>query len=164
IRYEVLFTAIGDPGTRMGISLSSGGDLNGDGFPDVVAGATGNGSTIPRVYVFFGGPAADSIPDLVIAAGLGLELGPPVPSSAQRNRCGWAVLGVGAFRNAGNREQAGRVYVYFGGPGLDTIPDLIAHGEFHFDNFGRSVSSGDVNGDGYADLIVGAEFAGALGR
>ena len=159
ISQRVLFTAIGDPNTFTGISISGGGDLNGDGFPDVVAGATGNGSTIPRVCVYFGGPAADGVADLMMAPRPGIDFGQAVTSAADLNGDGYADLAVGSFHDAPGKQQAGRVYIYFGGAAFDTIPDLILDGETAFGDFGWSLASGDVNGDGYADLIVGAIFA-----
>src|SRR5439155_19052775 len=58
--------------------------------------------------------------------------------------------------------RAGRAYVYYGGPGADAVADLTLTGAAANDLFGVSVSStGDVSGDGYADVIVGA--TGGLG-
>ena len=164
IRQQLLFTALGDVNTRMGISLASGGDLNGDGWPDVVAGATGNGSTIPRVYIFFGGPTADGVADFVITPGWGQDYGQAVMCDTDLNGDGHADLAVGSFHDIPGRQQTGRVYIYFGGTPFDTIPDLIPNGEFQFDDFGNSLGAADVNGDGFKDLVVGAWFAGAIGR
>src|SRR5205814_6312768 len=53
--------------------------------------------------------------------------------------------------------RTGRSYVFFGGPSPHTTPDLILTGQAFEDHFGVSVSSaGDVNGDGFSDVIVGA--------
>ena len=53
--------------------------------------------------------------------------------------------------------HAGRAYIYFGGASMDNIADVTMTGEAAGDNFGISVSTaGDVNGDGYSDVIVGA--------
>jgi hypothetical protein len=51
----------------------------------------------------------------------------------------------------------GPAYIYNGGTSVDATPDVTLNGGAGGDKFGSSVSSsGDVNGDGYADVIVGA--------
>ena len=54
-------------------------------------------------------------------------------------------------------DNNGRVYVYFGGPDLSTTPDLTITGSAEDVEFGTSLSLvGDVNGDGFDDLLAGA--------
>jgi hypothetical protein len=61
---------------------------------------------------------------------------------------------VGA--NAYNSNQ-GRAYLYYGGSAMDTTADVTLTGEATGNYYGRRVAStGDVNGDGYADVVVGA--------
>ncbi|MDZ4710773.1 MAG: hypothetical protein SGI89_00445, partial [bacterium] len=51
----------------------------------------------------------------------------------------------------------GRAYIYFGRSIMNNVADVIMTGEGANDGFGGSVSgAGDVNGDGYSDVIVGA--------
>jgi hypothetical protein len=58
-----------------------------------------------------------------------------------------------------NKGQ-GAVYVYFGGSAMDNVADLTMPGLQSLNSFGHSVASaGDMNGDGYADAIVGAPDA-----
>ena len=53
--------------------------------------------------------------------------------------------------------DAGRAYIYFGGSNMNSTADVIMTGEAAGDWFGISVSTaGDVNGDGFSDMIVGA--------
>ena len=76
------------------------------------------------------------------------------------------------FDNVGGRNQYqvgnwGRVYIWFGGPpsaedpsglGLNPSPakaDILLKGEGRSGGFGESVASGDLNGDGYSDMVVG---------
>ena len=49
----------------------------------------------------------------------------------------------------------GRVYIYLGGNPIDTICDFRDRGVSGGSYFGQAISSGDVNGDSYSDLIVG---------
>ncbi|MBK6877125.1 MAG: FG-GAP repeat protein [Ignavibacteria bacterium] len=54
-------------------------------------------------------------------------------------------------------SYTGKAYVYFGGTFLDNNPDVTLTGEAAGSAFGHSVSSaGDINGDGYSDVIVSA--------
>ncbi|MBK6876382.1 MAG: FG-GAP repeat protein [Ignavibacteria bacterium] len=78
------------------------------------------------------------------------------------NNDGYSDLIVGAY---GNSSDKGR-HVYLGGTSMDDTPDVIMNGEFNGENFGSSASSaGDVNGDGFDDVIVGAySFNGGIGR
>jgi hypothetical protein len=61
-------------------------------------------------------------------------------------------------------QDAGRAYIFFGGSSMNNVADIILTGAAASDNFGTSVSSaGDVNGDGYSDVVVGANFNDAGG-
>ncbi|MBI1823632.1 MAG: FG-GAP repeat protein, partial [Nitrospirae bacterium] len=66
---------------------------------------------------------------------------------------------IGAYHNSAGGNRAGRVYIYFGGPNPHTTPDLILTGLSPGEQFGVSVASGeDINGDGFDDLLVGANL------
>jgi hypothetical protein len=70
---------------------------------------------------------------------------------------GFPDLLVGAPQALGeNGALAGRVYVYYGGPGADAVADVVLEGPAPDDLFGTSIALGDMNGDGVADAIVGA--------
>src|SRR5439155_311121 len=87
-----------------------------------------------------------------------------VSSAGDVNGDGYADVIVGALYNDAVGTDAGRAYVYYGGPGADAVADLTLTGAAAIDNFGTSVSSaGDVKGDGYDDVIVGAAFNDAVG-
>lgn len=141
-------------------SCVSSGDMNGDGYNDVVIGS-GDGHDTGKAYIFFGGAIWDTIPDIVMLGEPDSELGISV-SSADVNKDGYsdAIFGAGRYNS-----DAGRVYILFGGPSMDNVPDRIMTGEPN-SMFGMSVSSaGDVNKDGYPDLIVGAsQFSSNKGR
>ena len=53
--------------------------------------------------------------------------------------------------------SSGRVYIYYGSAaGVPTLPSVVLNGERQGGEFGRSLAAGDINCDGYVDVIVGA--------
>jgi len=142
-------------GDFFGGYIDASGDVNGDGYPDLVVSAERwpNGNKQGRVYLFYGGPNMDTKPDRIFNGektgdlfGVGVTLG-------DINGDPFADLIVGAV--AHNSGQ-GRVYVFYGGPEMDTNPDKIFDGEEPNSWFGRWSCVGDLNGDKCPDLIVDA--------
>jgi VCBS repeat protein/FG-GAP repeat protein len=121
-------------------------DVNGDGFADV---AVGTGSPYYRAYVYLGSAQGLGATPTVIQS-LAFDFGLSLASAGDVNGDGYADLIVGAY-------ESSAAYVYFGGPaGLGSTPAMIA-GPATSKWFGRcAASAGDVNGDGFADVIVGA--------
>lgn len=149
------------PGETFGCSVSSAGDVNGDTFADVIVGAYQSGTaTNPsgRAYIYFGGPRSDEKADVMLAGeAAGDAFGVSVASAGDVNRDGFADVIVGAYENDARGANAGRAYIYFGGPSMDDKPDVVLTGEMPGDAFGYAVAgAGDVNRDGFADVIVGA--------
>lgn len=138
-----------------GFSVSSAGDVNGDGFADVIVGAYGYSTNTGRVYIFFGGSTMNNISDVTMTGEVtNNNFGYSVSSADDLTGDGFADVIVGAY---GYAMFAGRAYVYFGGSSMNNVSDVTMTGEQVSDKFGSSVSSaGDLNGDGYADVIVGA--------
>ena len=176
-----------DIGDSSGFSVSLGGDLNGDGFEDLVIGAfrgegvdntkedTGesyvvfgksNWSTTPTLdlstldgtngFIFYGVDALDQ-------SGFSIDVGGDI------NGDGFDDLLIGARHSTGAnnaKDRAGESYVVFGRShwpaslstdGLDGTHGLLLWGADMGDTSGRSVSAGgDVNGDGFDDLLIGA--------
>ena len=152
------------PSEQLGYSVSAAGDVNGDGYPDVIVGAIGYNSGTGRAYIYYGGPNMNNIADLEMTGEApNDQFGVSVSTAGDVNGDGYADVIVGAPGYSGNR---GRAYIYYGGPSMDTTADVTMTGEGPGDYFGISVSTaGDVNGDGYADAIVGAIFySGFSGR
>ena len=143
-----------------GDSVASAGDVNGDGYTDVIVGAPGSASSAGRAYIYLGGPGAsfDTTADSVIASVAGDVLGKSVASAGDVNGDGYADVVVGAIGNDAGGLNAGRAYVYFGGSGgtFDPVADGTLTGAAGGDAFGIVSSAGDVNGDTYDDIIVGA--------
>ncbi len=156
LNFQTLFTFNGDSaGDTLGYCVSGAGDVNNDGFDDLIVGAQGddnNGSNSGSarvlsgtdgsvLYTFNGDNAND---------GFGFS----VSGAGDVNGDGFADLLVGAPNDDNNGSNSGSARVLSGADGsiLYTF-----NGDNAVDSFGFSVSgAGDVNGDGFADLIVGA--------
>ena len=178
------------PGDRSGFSLAGAGDVNGDGFADVIVGARGadpNGVATGSSYVVFGGAsgfgAAISLSSLdgsngfrLDGAAFGDTSGISVASAGDVNGDGFSDLIVGAPGTGPYGTNSGSSYVVFGkGPSSGSfaatlnLSTLDGSNGFRLDGApdeesGYSVASaGDVNGDGFSDVIVGAPGGGFYG-
>ena len=140
--------------TAFGASVASAGDLNEDGFGDVIVGAPLYGNRPGRAYVFFGGAAPDTLPDRVFD-GLAFndQLGSVVGSAGDINGDGHPDVFASAPANSAFALGAGAIYVWFGGPGFDTTPDLTLLGSGTHERLMNAANAGDINADGYSDLI-----------
>jgi len=143
--------------TAFGASVASAGDVNEDGFDDVIVGAPGyalGGSGTGRAYVFFGGTVPDAVPDLVFTAvGAYDQLGSVVGSAGDMNGDGHPDVCASAPYNDVGGLNTGAIYVWFGGPALDATPDLTLLGSGAGERLFQAANAGDVNADGFSDLI-----------
>lgn len=147
-----------------GTAVASAGDVNGDGYADLLVGASrfDNGSTNEgQAFVYLGGASGLSASAAWTAQGnqANAELGTSVASAGDVNGDGYADVIIGAPLFDNLQIDEGRAFVYFGGAsGLSASAVWTAESNQTAAEFGGSVASaGDVNGDGYADVIVGAE-------
>ena len=136
-------------------------DANGDGYADVIIGApdVGNGNNMPpglgHAYVFMGSAAGlSNVAATTLSGPSAGSLFGIVSSAGDINGDGFADAIVGA---AGSDGYRGSAFVYLGGEnGLSSSPVATLTAPSG-GSFGDAVSSaGDINGDGYADVIVGA--------
>ncbi|MBI5709823.1 MAG: FG-GAP repeat protein [Candidatus Eisenbacteria bacterium] len=152
------------PGAVYGYFATTAGDVNGDGYDDIVVGArrfSGNGlSREGRVYVYHGSPTGPSpAPDWVHDGGqAGGEFGNSPAAAGDVNGDGYDDLIVNAFRYDHPEKDEGMAYLFLGSAsGLASTPTWTAEGNQAYGYFGYHVdAAGDVNGDGYGDVIVTA--------
>jgi hypothetical protein len=140
-------------GGSFGCRVAGCGDVNVDGYDDVVIGATKNNGG--QAFVYFGGSPMDTLFDLSLEGGPRELFGCAVCGGADVNADGYPDIVVGD-----PWYSAGRAYVYFGGPLLDPVEDLVLEGEGWNDHFGGNVAMSDLNGDGAAEVIVSADLCG----
>lgn len=145
----------------VGTSSSSAGDINGDGFSDVlVAGPYYSGAfkREGRVDLYLGSAQGIALtPSWTFLGGKeDAQLGASVSSAGDVNNDGFDDIIVGVPN--GGQSFEGEALVFFGsGSGLARTPSWIARGASGLEHLGSSVShAGDVNKDGFADVIVGA--------
>ena len=145
------------------------GDVNNDGYDDIVVGAANYTGADPSdepgeggVYVYYG---SDSGPGLtanwMIEGDLqGVRMGAAV-AGGYINGDDYAdvIVGMPGFTN-GEIENAGAAFVYFGSAaGLNPSYGWLDYGEQSSAQFGLEVNAaGDVNGDGYGDVLVGEPY------
>ncbi len=156
-----------------GWSVNSAGDVNGDGFDDILIGATGITVSVGQVghsYLVLG-KASGWAPGTILSEsdasyvgeGATDEFGSSVASAGDINGDGLDDILIGAPLCDENYNNAGKTYVVFGKttgwamnvPAASTDATFI--GENQDDECGSAIgSAGDINGDGFDDILIGA--------
>jgi hypothetical protein len=174
------FNTAGAYGGHLGHSVAAAGDVNGDGYADFIVGQTDED---PASYVIFGKSGSfdsslevsdlDGTSGFRIGAAAAAGNGRAVSSAGDVNGDGYDDLIIGAPYADDDAQDAGGAYVLFGHGTFSSAIDVSTlegmngfridgtSGDGEYDNAGVSVSSaGDINGDGYDDLMVGAPSGG----
>jgi FG-GAP repeat protein len=158
-----------------GSALTAVGDVNGDGFADFVISDVQAGASTGASYLYFGsakpsaagwnGAAAAARVDLVNPSGIADEFGTAATGAGDVNGDGFADFVVGAS----SVSDAGSIYLYLGGAAAGAAdwngasPRQRIHlvgPDASLTQYGITVAGGgDINGDGYADFVVGAAGA-----
>jgi len=149
-----------------GYSVATAGDVNGDGFSDVVVGAYGNTSFTGKAYIYLGSPSGLSAASSWMAAGEAIHdnFAASVATAGDVNGDGFSDVVIGAY---GNTDYTGKAYIYLGSTsGLSATPSWTAAGEATMEYFGVSVATaGDVNADGFSDVVIGAvSYMNGIGK
>ncbi len=144
-------------GDRFGFSLANAGDVDGDGYADVLVGAPAADSRRGRVYLYLGSPHGPAASPAWSAAGEneGDEFGRAVAGAGDVNGDGYADVLVAAPKYPPRfPHPLGRIYLYLGSPaGLARAPTWKVVGDY---GLGHAVAgAGDVDGDSYPDVIAG---------
>ena len=149
-----------------GNSVACAGDLNGDGFSDVVIGANrfdDKMSNVGKLYVYMGSANGFSLyPDWTMTGNqIDGNLGISVNAAGDINGDGYGELIAGAYSN-NVQDPIGNVFIYYGSrTGVSTNSIILTKHNYPGVNLGLSVATaGDINGDGYADIMAGVSQSG----
>ncbi len=150
-------------GDQFGRSLASGGDVNGDGYDDVLVGAylnDNNGNYAGAIYLYYGSPGGPSTtPDWMFnGSGAGDYFGYAIAIHGDVNGDGYSdILASAPNRDSGN----GTVYLFYGSAnGPSTSDDWNLTVGVQQEKLGTGLDfAGDVNADGYDDIVIGGPEA-----
>ncbi len=139
-----------------GAALAGAGDVNGDGYDDVVVGARNYSAMKGRFYLFPGSASGlSSTPAFTVdGSTYDVRLGYGVNGAGDLNGDGFGDVFVGAYNASSGSSNSAFAY-YGSASGLSTAAVTTLTGPTTGGCFGRNAAAGDLNGDGFGDLVVG---------
>lgn len=150
-------TYTGAAASRLGYSVGTAGDINADGYSEILVGAP----DIIQVYLYQGSAAGPSVaPDATLTQGvIGGLFGHCVATAGDVNGDGYSDIAISARAFTNGQANEGAVFIYHGAvTGLQLPAAAQLEPDQASANFGVGLSAaGDVNGDGFFDIVVGAD-------
>ena len=148
--FHLLTTISGEKDGDFFCTVKNVGDVNGDGYNDLLVGA--REASYAKLY--FGGADFDTIADLTMRIQRHYDYFGNTLASGDLNGDGFSDFAIGA-PYFDEYYRCGKIFIYFGGANVDSIPDIEIEGYGYWHGMGFSiVCNCDVNGDGYCDLIT----------
>ena len=156
--------------SHFGSAVAYLGDMNGDGIGDIAVGERGDNHHKPldgKVHIVFldanemaTGSVVLNDPNAEVGTGFGRSLA----ALGDLDSNGYTDLAVGDYAADGASTNEGQVHIYMMGPGgtvlsnhvLNSSHPVLSRSLDRFDYFGTSLTTGDYNGDGVPDLVIGA--------
>ncbi|MCK4819467.1 FG-GAP repeat protein, partial [bacterium] len=153
---DYILTGIEDD--MFGFTASLAGDLNGDGYNEVVISAiAAEPAGAGAVYIYLGGDPFDTEPDYILygynyahVLYINFFYGVYLSATADFNNDGYNDLVIGG--NGPSMSWEGQVDVFLGGDPFDTESDFCLYGQHYFENYGSFIT-GDLNGDGFDEFM-----------
>jgi len=177
---EITLSVTGAPSGRLGYSMSNAGDIDNDGYDDIIIGAY----SINQAFLVYGKEDLDPASVSILVTTLDpATTGFTITGSTASDQLGFSVSGAGDVNQDGYDDiivgapgaisNKGAAYVIYGGAKASMMHIALSTtslkhlttgftitGSVVDDKLGSSVSgAGDLNKDGYDDVIVGAPYA-----
>lgn len=154
----------------VGETVAGVGDINGDGLDDVLVGAPFADGSTGKAYLVYGSPTLGGEVNLsnanvtFIGESAGGGVGHSLAGAGDVNGDGFDDLLIGAPFTDNIGENEGATYLVYGAASLGGTMDLGNADAKYIGanpqaNAGTSVAGGDVTGDGFADILIGARDA-----
>lgn len=163
-----------EDGERFGTSVDISGDSNGDGYNDILVGApyyTPGGNPVTpegRIYVFDGNP--NTVLDTPSWNYIGDQTSRPytgkiVSFAGDVNGDGYSevISSVDTQDDGGVTEENAFILFYGDSDGISSSPSWTIDDTLGLTNDSKATSIGDVNGDGYGDILVASPYYSDIG-